>query len=141
MCISINIRRTNVAFFLCLRLCTSKVPLLVLMLISSCEPGLTCCFSLCISARLFISKLQRSKLLSTRTRSLNKSDFQIYRQAVRKFALNFRFEQPAPVPHRAQFLSSRFTLDFIIRKYSEFSHRTGTHQHKLSQKHNTMTSV
>ena len=32
------IRRTNVAFFLCLRLCTSKVP--VLMLISSCEPGL-----------------------------------------------------------------------------------------------------
>jgi hypothetical protein len=43
MCISINIRRTNVAFFLCLRLCTSKVPLLVLMLISSCEPGLNCC--------------------------------------------------------------------------------------------------
>ena len=40
MCISINIR-TNVAFFLCLRLCTSKVPLLVLMLISSCEPGFT----------------------------------------------------------------------------------------------------
>jgi hypothetical protein len=40
MCISINIRRTNAAFFLCLRLCTSKVPLLVLMLISSCEPGL-----------------------------------------------------------------------------------------------------
>ena len=39
MCISINIRRTNVAFFLCLRLSTSKVPLLVLMLISSCEPG------------------------------------------------------------------------------------------------------
>jgi hypothetical protein len=26
---------------LCLRLCTSKVPLLVLMLISSCEPGFT----------------------------------------------------------------------------------------------------
>jgi hypothetical protein len=39
MCI--NIRRTNVAFFLCLRLCTSKVPLLVLMLISSCEPDFT----------------------------------------------------------------------------------------------------
>ena len=51
--------------------------------------NLTCCFSLSIFARLFISKLQRSKLLSIQTRSLKKY-FQIYRQAVRKFALNFR---------------------------------------------------
>ena len=48
-----------------------------------CYPGL------CISTRLFISKLQRRKLLSIQTRSLKKY-FQIFRQAVRKFALNFR---------------------------------------------------
>ena len=33
------------------------------------------CFGLCISARLFISKLQRSKLLSFRTRSLHEEIF------------------------------------------------------------------
>ena len=48
---------------------------------------LTFCSSLCISARLFISKLQRSKT-PIQTRSLKKN-FQIYRQVVRKFALNF----------------------------------------------------
>jgi hypothetical protein len=42
-----------------------------------------------VSARLFISKLQRSKLLSIQTRFLKKH-FQTYKQAVRKFALNFR---------------------------------------------------
>jgi hypothetical protein len=51
--------------------------------------NLTCCFGLCICARLIISKLQRSKLLPIQTRFLKKH-FQFYRQAVTKFALTFR---------------------------------------------------
>jgi hypothetical protein len=49
----------------------------------------TCCFSLCISASLFISKLQRTQLQLIQTRFL-KTYFQMYKQAVGKFALNFR---------------------------------------------------
>jgi hypothetical protein len=41
----------------------------------------------CMSACLFISKLQRRKLLL-----IQKKYFQIYKQVVGKFALNFRFK-------------------------------------------------
>ena len=51
--------------------------------------NLTLCFSLCISARPFISKLQKSKLLLIRTRFLKKY-FQVYKQAVRKYTFNFK---------------------------------------------------
>jgi hypothetical protein len=49
---------------------------------------LTCCFSLCISARLFISKLQKIRLLMIHTRFLKKY-FQVYTQAVGNIALMF----------------------------------------------------
>jgi hypothetical protein len=49
----------------------------------SANPGLNKFIS-----KLFISKLQGSNLLSIQTRTLKKY-FQIYRQAVKKFALNF----------------------------------------------------
>jgi hypothetical protein len=53
--------------------------------------NLICCFSFHISARLFISKLQRRKPLLIQTRSLNNYIFpNLYKQAVGKFALNFR---------------------------------------------------
>ena len=57
----------------------------------SANPGLnlTCCFSLCISAHLFVSKLQRRKLSFVQTIFLKKY-FQVHSQAVGKFALNFR---------------------------------------------------
>jgi hypothetical protein len=42
--------------------------------------NLICCFSLCISASLFISKLQRKKLPLNQTRFLKKY-FQIYKEA------------------------------------------------------------
>jgi hypothetical protein len=70
--------------FVCVRkhpgACCSKPGGLKLTLGSN----LTCCLSLCISARLFISKLQRRKLLLIQTRSLREY-FQIYKETVGKF--------------------------------------------------------
>ena len=51
--------------------------------------NLTHCFSLCISARPFVSKLQKRKLLLVWTRFLKKY-FQVYKQTVGKFALNLK---------------------------------------------------
>ena len=47
------------------------------------------CFSLCISAWPFISKLPRRKLLLIQARFVKKY-FQIYERAVRKITFNFR---------------------------------------------------
>jgi hypothetical protein len=63
---------------------------------TSANPGLNnskiCCFSLCNSAHLKYlntQKLHKRKLLLIQTRFLKKY-FQIYKQAVGKFALNFK---------------------------------------------------
>jgi hypothetical protein len=50
--------------------------------------NLTCCFSLCISAHPSVLKLHGRKLSSVQTRFLKKY-FQVYNQAVGKFAFEF----------------------------------------------------